>query len=726
MSGRSTARAAVRLLTAQAVAFGVTMALLIIPANALFLDTYGAHWLPATYIAIAIAGVGVSWIVAGAVRRFPLVGVAAVTLSVQTLLLLGSWVVLRNGGRWVTAPLLVLFALAVQIGFVFIGGQAGRLLDVRELKELFPRIVSGFVVGFFLGGLAGAPLLTVLGGTEQLLLATATAQLSFLLLLLLTERRCPAVTEPATNDDGEPPRRMPLRAMAANRLVLAIVAYQVLSAVGSQLVEFVFFDRAAASFADPDDLTRFLSWYTAALNLAEILLLASIAGPLLKRYGLRFGLLANPAAVAGAMAVMAVVAAGPGPAGLGFLALAGATRFADILLTDGTTRTSINATYQVLPIEDRLAVQATVEGAGVPLAIGFTGALLLVLQLLPGDVTVVVVIGVVVCAVWTGVAWLAHRAYDQGLRRVVVQRTLSDASIDLGEQRDADALARLLASDDGRQVELGLDLLSGLTSPVGKAELRRLLDDDRPEIRLAALAELAGTNGASVLGTNDPATLMSTLDGDGELDDPRTLRALRACRSLPGDVAVDLLLRYVDHPDRAVGLVVLRTIAGAHPEPSTRLHATLRDLVVADALHARRVLTARLTLALPAASPLDRALHDELLLLRDRALAVLTIRLGDVAARAGRNLRSADGPTRALALEALDVAVRKDDRPALELVRPDLDDAELLEELGGMVDNRSPQEWLDDLTSDQRGVWRSPWLAACAEHQLDQSSAVAD
>jgi len=36
------ARGVLGLLTAQAVAFGVTLALLVIPANALFLDAYGA------------------------------------------------------------------------------------------------------------------------------------------------------------------------------------------------------------------------------------------------------------------------------------------------------------------------------------------------------------------------------------------------------------------------------------------------------------------------------------------------------------------------------------------------------------------------------------------------------------------------------------------------------------------------------------------------------------
>ena len=77
---------------------------------------------------------------------------------------------------------------------------------------------------------------------------------------------------------------------------------------------------------------------------------------------------------------MAVVAAGPAPASFGLFALAGVLRIADITTTDGTTRTSINAAYQVIDVEERLAVQAVVEGIGVPVAIGATGVLLLVLE----------------------------------------------------------------------------------------------------------------------------------------------------------------------------------------------------------------------------------------------------------------------------------------------------------------------------------------------------------
>ncbi len=171
-------RGVVGLLTAQALAFGVTLALLIIPANALFLDAYGSEWLPATYIAIAVFGTAASALIARAARRTQLVRVATASLGSLAVLYAASWLILVTDGVWVSAVLLVLFPIALQVGFVFIGGQAGRLLDVRQMKELFPRVVSGFAVGFFLGGLLGIPLLALLGSTEHLLLATTAAQLA--------------------------------------------------------------------------------------------------------------------------------------------------------------------------------------------------------------------------------------------------------------------------------------------------------------------------------------------------------------------------------------------------------------------------------------------------------------------------------------------------------------------------------------------------------------------
>jgi hypothetical protein len=482
-------RGVVGLLTAQAFAFGVTLALLVIPANALFLDAYGSEWLPATYIAIAVVGSGVSALIARAARRTRLARVATASLGALALLYALSWAILLADGVWVSAVLLVLFPIALQVGFVFIGGQAGRLLDVRQMKELFPRVVSGFAVGFFVGGLLGIPLLAVLGSTEHLLVATTAAQLVFLGFLLATERRFPEVRA-KTVEHAPAVAQPPLRALFASELVLLLLVYQVLSAMGSQVVDFLLFDRAAAQYSG-DDLTRFLSGYTALLNLVDILFLALVAGPLMRRFGLRLGLTLNPAVVAAVLIVMTLVVAGAGAAAFGLFVLAGVLRIADIAATDGTTRTSINAAFQVVPIEERLAVQAVVEGIGVPVAMGLTGVLLLVLNVLGLGTGAVIVFGLLLGVVWTVIALAAYRSYTRALAEEMRRRSVAPRTIDVAGENEA--VRALLRSDDARDVRLGLDLLAGAVSPAAAAELRHVAGGGDPELRVRALVELAAT-----------------------------------------------------------------------------------------------------------------------------------------------------------------------------------------------------------------------------------------
>lgn len=489
-----TIRGVVLLLTAQAVAFGMTLALLLVPANSLFLNAYGSSWLPVTYVAIAAVGIPMSAVMARAVRRFPLVAVAVGVLGAFAAVFFCSWLVLVAGGSWISALLLVSFPILIQIGFVFIGGQAGRMLDVREIKVLFPRIVLGFAIGFLAGGLAGIPLLALLGSTRNLLLATTAFELVFLGLLLVTWRRHPQAL--SHHEGGAPASgpRQPLRRLLTQPFVLLVFGYQMLSAMGTQVVDFLFFDRASHRYTG-DDMTRFLAQYTVVLNLVDILFLALLAGFLLQRLGLRFGLAANPVVVTVLVAAMLVPLALAGGGSLGVFTLAALARISDLALTDGTTRTSINAAYQVLPVDERLAVQTSVEGIGVPAAIGITGVLLLAFQLLPAMLSAVIVFAIVLCAAWTVVALAMSRAYRRALAASLQRRLLDDHGLDLHGEAEAAALHSLLASDDGNEVRLGLDLVVRETSPAVLAELARLANDARPAVRLGALARLAMLDG---------------------------------------------------------------------------------------------------------------------------------------------------------------------------------------------------------------------------------------
>ena len=575
---------AVHWLTAQAVAFGVMAALLGIVANAMFLDTYGSAWLPVTYVAIGAAGIAVSGAVARTAQRFDLLGIALVVLGAAAAGIGVSWVVARAGASWVSVPLLVLFPILIQLGFVFIGGQAGRLLDIAGIKASFPRIMAGFPAGAVVGGLLGAQLVTWFGRTEDLLLATALAQAAFAALVWATGRRyawqlgspgsAPAPDGPADRAD-DPTTRPSIRRSFASRFVLLILAYQVLSALGSQLADFLVYDRAIAQFPDPADLARFLAGYTAVMNAVSIAFLFVLAGPLLRRFGLRLGIAANPLVLTVFAVAMVVVHAVSGGTSFALLATVSAARIADIALT----RTSINATYQVLPERDRLSVQTAVEGVGVPVAIGISGVLILLLNSLPIALIATIGITTIVCAVWTWTGILLYRAYGPALVHALQRRPLLVPIADLEATPEDEAIARrLLSSQDARATRLGLDLLTTMSSPALQAELSGLADDPRPDIRISSLAGLAAS-GDEHARRRLVGEIRSSVGSDSAAVRLRAAQALEALDSRDRAVFAALL----EDDDMAVRCAALDAVQAGDGFALAPTLAALRDAHSAEA-----------------------------------------------------------------------------------------------------------------------------------------------
>jgi hypothetical protein len=562
----------VGLLAGQAFAFGLSESLLLISANAIFLEAYGSKWLPLTYIAIAVVGTVLAAGVARTLRRWPLPNVAVAVEAAVAVLFLSAWAVLTaSGGVWVSAPLLVLFPVLLQVGFVFLGGQAGRLLDLQQIKTSFPRVVAGFTAGFLVGGLVGTRLISVLGSTNHLLLVAVGAQVAFLVLLAVAAVRFPDRLAHVQRSALAVPRP-PLRRLLSTRFVLLVIGYQVLSAAGTQLVEYLVFDRAAARYDTTASLADFLSKYTVVLNLIDMLFLALLAGALLRRFGLRLGIPANPVFVTALAIAMLVSAIVSGAGALSLFVLVATARIVDISLTDGTTRTSINTAYQVLPAEERLTVQSMVEGAGVPIAVGAVGALLFGLRELGVSVAAIVGVTVAVCLVWTLAGVLFYNDYARSIAAALRRRLLADVAPDLGGAETTEALQRLLASDDGRDVALGLDLLAGSSSPVGLTELRRLADDGRPAVRVAALVRLAteGDAGATVRLDAEIAALSTSSDAD----ERRIAAQALATPAAAGREPLALLVR---DPDPGVRAAALAAVSPADGSLAEDVLAALRD-----------------------------------------------------------------------------------------------------------------------------------------------------
>ena len=127
-------RTRIMLLGAQTVALGLTVAFLVVPASALLLHAYGADTLPYVYLVVAVSGVLVSWAMQRAQARLSLASLAVTVVGAYAVLVAAGYAVLTVADAdWVTFPLVVLFPLAIPVGFVLVGAPAGRLLVVLQM-----------------------------------------------------------------------------------------------------------------------------------------------------------------------------------------------------------------------------------------------------------------------------------------------------------------------------------------------------------------------------------------------------------------------------------------------------------------------------------------------------------------------------------------------------------------------------------------------------------------
>lgn len=478
------------LLGGQTLALGMVEAFLVVPASALFLSVYGARMLPWAYLVVAAAGLVVSALVTRASRTVPLGRLGAGVVAAYLLIVTACWLALLREASWPTFVLVVLFPLSIPVGFVIVGSQAVRLYDVRELKAQFPRAVAGFPAGFALGGLAAGALAGVLGDIAHLLLVGLVCAVGLLALILYTARQFPAelLTRPEPPPADVPAPAPPTGGGLRGSLVLGVLAYQLLSGSVTQLLDYMVWERAAAAFPEPAPLARFQGYYGAGLNIASIVFVFLLASWLLRRYGVRLGLAANPALVVLACLVLVVLGQGPtGIVGFGFLAAACAAQVADITTTDGLTRTSLAATYQALPPDRRLRTQALAEGAGTPLAIGLAGALLLVIQAVDLSVLAVAWLVLAMSLLWLGLALGTYRSYAHRLAEVLRHRAWDPRSLRIDGPAAQAAARRLLGSPDPDERLTGLEALADSGSTALDAELALALHDDDPRVRLLAV-----------------------------------------------------------------------------------------------------------------------------------------------------------------------------------------------------------------------------------------------
>ncbi|HWQ01805.1 MAG TPA: hypothetical protein VN449_06760, partial [Gaiellaceae bacterium] len=303
----------------------------------------------------------------------------------------------------------------------------------------------------------------------------------------------------------------------------------------------------------------------------------------------------------------------------------------------------------------------------------------------------------------------------------------------------------LAGSTDAAERKIAAQAL-GAPVALARSPLAALVLDADPEVRTAALAAVsAGDDGlvdAVLEALAEPAMIGPAAGAVGRLGDSvlpgleevladatvpvpeSTLRLVRAARPGTPERAAASLAPYVEHPDRELGLAVLGALTADGVDATSLAADTFDRVLRADAEHAGHCLAA--LAAVEPAPVLERAIRDELDLLRHRVLALLAVRYGPDAIRpAALGLAGEDDGRRALAVEILEVKLSRDEAAlAVPVVRTDLPEAERLRMLQRSLAVRAGNRRLvmAEIAADADGRWRSAWLQTCADYEAARAS----
>ncbi len=651
-------RRRVTLLTAQAAALGLVIAWITVPANTIFLETYGSGLLPLTYILSAGAGALASVLLARALRRRPLATIAMRVMVSVSLLLTAAWLMLwLADAAWISFVLLVVLPITIPVGFMFVVGQAGALLDVRSLKVMYPRVIAGFAAGFAVGGLSGAPLLEALGGAEHLLSTAAASALVLGALVLFTMKAFASelLTIETVDESDKTTARPSLGSLLRNRYVVLIMVFQMLSAIESQLLDFLVYDHAGRRYTNSTDLATFVGRFSAIAYGADIVFLIILAGLLIGRFGLRFGLFANPAFVLTLVGASIAGAVVQGSASTVVFLLVVATRVSDMVLADGTTRTSVGAAYQAVPSAQRTASQAVVESLAVPLAIGVSGVVLLVVRATVGTKGLAIpVIVVVTLALWIVCALGVYRGYGVNLLDTLRHRQLDPSEIVVDDAETLVVVEALLASDDLRDVRLGLAALQRSAHPTFVEHLEGMVASGREGATAMALRLLAEVDPSRAVGL-----------ARGMLQDPRAdvrAAALRTISEAATNSDIERVAALLLDADRSVRLAAATAIGRLADDEAQRRLGEIVTSGARDADAERRAEAASMLAAAPLLAARSGSVIE--VLLADENPHVAAAALGAVAWPQHEHLEAAVVALlggRATALAAVEAIVRAGD-----------------------------------------------------------------
>lgn len=496
-------------------------------AVALFLDKYGAKWLPVIYIAssamCAALGVLYSWLQSVVPMRTVLVATAILAAFPLLLLRFTLGIDYLDGFiALATVFLLRLWTDAVEV-LNDLNSQvaANQLFNIREIKRTYPLISSGLLVADVIAGFSLPLVLIVVGKIENVIvLASISMFVGAGTLYYLSQRYSQAFPDAPNSgqwDENEPEFSLRRTTGPLRTYIIPLFSFFILAEVMYLLVEFQYLTQLEEQLPDTSDIAGFLGVFSGIIGLFELISQWFISSRAIEKLGVFVAAMLLPASltilglltltgsfdfIIGLVKQVIVVPELITGLFVGLLLL----RFIDELFRYTLIAGIEPVLFQPLPEAIRNAVQTTVQGIAEPITAGVTGVSLLaiisvfhwifpntpeaVLQQWLSGVFISIII--IFSLIWLLSGWLLRSSYVSLLVKSAEQGRLGFSDVDLrafkravvealeqpGTEADKRSCIQLLYQIESASVgEVLAPLLPRLSVPLQRQSLEAMLEN---------------------------------------------------------------------------------------------------------------------------------------------------------------------------------------------------------------------------------------------------------
>jgi ATP:ADP antiporter, AAA family len=472
--------------------------------DALFLERYSALQLPLVDISIALlVGVVVAvYIRVGRQVSLPILQAGSLVLLGATSL--GFWTLAHGDEHpWLFPVIYVWVGMFGVLAPAQVWTLANFVFTTRAAKRVFGLVGSGAIAGWIAGGLFTRTVAQRFG-TEPMLLAVAVALgVSAALVPVIWRARPEGIGEPELEEGRRGGLLDSLVVIWSSPYLRAIGALILISSLVTAVAGWQFKAIAKSHIPETDSLTAFFGTFNFVAGMLSLVLQLLLTSPLLRRFGIGFGLFLVPTMLA--LGTVGLVLTGA-------LAAAVFLKGSDQVLRYSIDKATVELLYLPVPATQTFQAKSFIDTVVWRTGDGLAGVLVLMtagaLRFSPAAVGWIV-LGLI--ALWLWAAAVTRRQYVENLTDGILQHRLDTerAANPVLDRTSVEIVAGRLESATTGEVLYALGVFETEHSGFVHPAIYALLGHASPEVRQRTIRYLAEAGDSRVMP-----------DVEGLIDDP--------------------------------------------------------------------------------------------------------------------------------------------------------------------------------------------------------------